>query len=145
MDEKRDIYFASGWFSPEQEENYQKITSLFKSHNKTIFEPKYEAGEFNKGPLTLEKAKQIFNLDLKGIESCKTLFADISFRDTGVLVEIGYAIAKGIPVVLFDNSSRPSMNVMLAGAAQSAIRTFEEISDWLNGEEVFDIGGKELE
>ena len=43
----KDYYFASGWFSPEQEANYQKLTSALKDAGKTLFEPRYEAGNLN--------------------------------------------------------------------------------------------------
>lgn len=145
MEKPYDFYICMGWFDEKQEENYEMITSVLKEFNKKIFEPRYEAGEMNEGPLTLERAKKIFKADLDGIDKCKALFADISFRDTGGLVEIGYAIAKGIPVILFDNSSRPKMNIMLAGSAKNCMRTKEEIYDFLNGENVFDLGEKEFE
>lgn len=173
--ESKKFYYASGWFSPEQEENYQKITSAIKDAGIKLFEPRYDAGEMSSGPMTLERAKDMFDKDLKGINDCDGIFADISFRDTGVLVEIGYVLgrnaiiqeniddlidlAKGhfidedkfndelqvlknqlIDVVLFDNSSRSKMNIMLASSAKTCIRNYTELQDWLSGEEVFDLG-----
>lgn len=145
MEKPYDYYICMGWFDKEQEKNYEMITSALKKFDKILFEPRYDAGEMGDGPLTLERAKKIFKADLDGIDKCKALFADISFRDTGGLVEIGYAIAKGIPVILFDNSNRPKMNIMLAGSAKNCLRTEQEIYDFLNGEDVFDLGEKEFE
>lgn len=176
---EKDFYYASGWFSPEQESNYKEITTALKNAGLTLFEPRYDAGEMSDGPLTLERAKDMFSKDLEGINRCKGIFADISFRDTGVLVEVGYALghnaaiqekidkvvdlAKGhfidedefndeyyhlknelIDIVLFDNSTRPQMNIMLASAASNCIRNLTELQDWLNGEKVFDLGEGEL-
>ena len=141
---KYDAYYCSGWFSEEQEKNYNKITSMLKEYGWKLFEPRYDAGTAE-GELTLEKAHQLFDADLKGIDDCSILFADISFRDTGGLVEIGYAIAKGIPIVMFDNSDRPKANIMLASATTNFIRNYTELEDFLNGETVLDLGGKELE
>ena len=141
---KYDVYYASGWFSEEQEANYKKITSMLKEHGWKLFEPRYDAGTVE-GELTIEKAHQLFEADLKGIDNCHILFADISFKDTGVLVEIGYSIAKGIPIVMFDNSDRPKANIMLASATTNFIRNYTELEDFLNGETVLDLGGKELE
>ena len=109
-----DFYYASGWFSEEQCANYELLTKKLKTKF-SIFEPRYKAGEAAPNEtLTLARAKEIFKADINGIHNCKAVFADISFRDTGVLVEIGAALERGIPVILFDNSDRPKMNVMLA-------------------------------
>lgn len=88
----RDFYYASGWFSPEQETNYVTITKKLKDAGFSLFEPRYDAGEMSDGPMTLERAKTIFEADIAGIHECDAMFADISFKDTGVLVEIGAAI-----------------------------------------------------
>lgn len=141
---KYNAYYASGWFSEEQEENYKKITERLKEKI-TLFEPRYKAGELESGPMTLERAKKIFQADLDGILNCDFVFADISFRDSGVLVEIGFALAKGIPVVLFDNSTRPKMNVMLAGSASGSLRSMVDIEDFLDNQDVFNLGEAELE
>lgn len=137
---KKDLYFGSGWFSPEQEENYETITKILKDKGFTLFEPRYDVGTGSGGPLTLEKAREIFKGDIDGITQCKALFADISFSDKGVLVEIGVALANNIPVILFDNSSRKVMNVMLAGSAKNCLRTFEDVEAFANGEDVFNLG-----
>lgn len=137
---KKDLYFGSGWFSPEQEENYETITKILKDKGFTLFEPRYDVGTGSGGPLTLEKAREIFKGDINGITQCKALFADISFSDKGVLVEIGVALANNIPVILFDNSSRKVMNVMLAGSAKNCLRTFEDVEAFANGEDVFNLG-----
>lgn len=177
--QKRDYYFASGWFSPEQEQNYKEITTALKDAGISLFEPRYDAGEMSDGPLTIERARKIFLEDLEGIKKCRGIFADISFRDTGVLIEVGYALGRNafiqekiddlveqlkghfisedefnddyhylinekLKIVLFDNSTRPQMNIMLASAADNCIRNLTELQDWIHGENVFDLGEGEL-
>ncbi|MBQ9160916.1 MAG: nucleoside 2-deoxyribosyltransferase [Methanobrevibacter sp.] len=189
------MYYASGWFSPEQEENYQTFTTILKNANIELFEPRFDAGNLGDGPLTIDRARRIFQNDLKGINSCDGIFADISFRDSGVLVEIGYSIKskeikdeaekalmkwlnaqadysshlidfeqfqlakeeyykalenivfsnKVSEITILDNSSRQKMNIMLASAADNCIRNEEEANDYVSGENVFDLGNKELE
>ncbi len=140
-----DFYFASGWFSPEQVANYDLLVPKLKEAGLTLFEPRYKAGELESGPLTLDRAKKIFKADLDGIDACDGMFADITFRDTGVLFEIGYACAKGIPIVLFDNSKGKPFNVMLAGTAKSCLRTEKDIENWLSGDVVYNLKETELQ
>lgn len=165
---KKKAYLCMGWFSPEEEANYKLLSTILKQKY-DLFEPRYEAGNLNEelekrqneilndNTLSSEEKSNklitikndvchdIFMKDLHGIDDCDELFADISFRDTGGLVEIGYAIAKGKPIQLFDNSSRPKMNIMLASAAENCIRNETELKDFVNGEKVFDLGDTELE
>lgn len=89
---KSKYYLGSGWFSPEQEKNYSLTSSTLKNAGLKIFEPRLDAGNLADGPMTIERAKTIFHNDLVGIDECEGIFADISFRDSGVLVEIGYSI-----------------------------------------------------
>lgn len=137
---KKDYYIASGWWQEAEIENYETITKILKDKGFTLFEPKYDVGTGSGGPLTLEKAREIFKGDIDGITQCKALFADISFSDKGVLVEIGVALANNIPVILFDNSPRKVMNVMLAGSAKNCLRTIEDVEAFANGEDVFNLG-----
>lgn len=135
---KYDIYYSSGWFSKEQEENYKKITERLKEKGFSLFEPREETKGLNSTDkkLTKETAKKIFDVDLEGLNHVDLVFADITFKDRGVDVEIGYCIAKNIPFVLFDNSGRP-VNLMLSSQANGFITNFEELEDWLSGSEVF--------
>ena len=48
-------------------------------------------------------------------------------------------------ITLFDNSTRPKMNIMIASAADNCIRNDIELQDYVNGEKVFDLGSTELE
>ena len=140
-----DIYYASGWFTKEQRANYRMIVPLLQEKY-VLFEPMLKAGEAAPNEeLTLEKAGSILKADIDGIHRCQMLFADISFRDTGVLVEIGAAIERGMPIILFDNSSRPRMNCMLAGCATACLRNKEDIENWLDGKEVFNLGESKLQ
>ena len=141
----RDFYYASGWFSPEQETNYTTITKKLKDAGFSLFEPRYDAGEMSDGPMTLERAKAIFEADIVGIHECAVMFADISFKDTGVLVEIGAAIERNMPIILFDNSSREKINIMLAGAATSCLRSSEDVDKFINGENIFNLNVTKFE
>ena len=141
----RDFYYASGWFSPEQETNYTTITKKLKDAGFSLFEPRYDAGEMSDGPMTLERAKAIFEADIVGIHECAAMFADISFKDTGVLVEIGAAIERNMPIILFDNSSRENINIMLAGAATNCLRSFEDVDKFINGENIFNLNVTKFE
>ena len=55
MNKKHDYYLASGWFSEEQEKNYELTSSSLKQKF-NIFEPRLDAGNLAEGTMTLERA-----------------------------------------------------------------------------------------
>jgi nucleoside 2-deoxyribosyltransferase len=145
---KYDVYCAGPWFTRQQEENNEHIISLVKKFNLKAFCPRYDAGELKQDPnkkLTLDVAKNLFAADISGLDDSETIIADISTRDSGTLIEVGYMYCLHKKIILFDNGTSPKANIMLAGLASSYVRNFVELEDVLNGEVVFDLGEKELE
>lgn len=148
---KYGVYIAGFWGTPEQEYTNNKIFEILDEYNISCFRPRYDAGNasINEGPLNLEKAKKLFCSDLLGLHDSYMIIADVTNygfgRDSGTLIEIGYMNALGKPVVLLDFSKNKKSNVMLAGLAQSYIRSWQEFKDWLNGETIMHIADEELE
>ena len=126
---KYDFYLAGPFFTPEQLELQEDIEKAFKIMEKKIFSPRLDAGKLEKDA-TKEDMLKVFEADLSAIDNCGCLFANISYRDTGTSVEIGYALAKGIPVILFWDKNRhdtEKVNLMLALACKGAV-----IQDWMD-------------
>lgn len=148
---KYGVYIAGFWGTPEQENTNNKMFEILDRYGVSCFRPRYDAGNasLNDGPLNLEKAKKLFCSDLLGLHDSYMIIADITNygfgRDAGTLIEVGYMNSLGKPVVLLDFSENKKSNVMLAGLAQSYIRSWQEFEDWLNGEIIMHIADEELE
>lgn len=133
--EKYDFYLAGPFFTDKQLIQQKGIETFMNLSNKKYFSPRLDAGKLPKTP-KLEEMKKVFLADLDGINNCKTLFANISYKDTGTSVEIGYALAKNIPVVLFwdknSHQDNSKINLMLVGACNGKIITsIKELTDFL--------------
>lgn len=132
----RDFYYASGWFSEEQEKNYSKLTSILKEKY-TLFEPRNDAGVVDNGEkLTIKRAKEIFKKDLGGIDNCKYVFCDVSFHDTGTIFELAWSIAKGKDKVYLFNNRSPKINLMLFSAVDGYFINFEQVEHFVKTGEV---------
>lgn len=131
---KYDFYLAGPFFNERQLELQKEIEASMATNKKTFFSPRLDAGVL--GPNATKKDMlDVFNADLEAINECKCLFANVSFRDTGTSVEIGYALAKGIPVVLFwnkDNNDVDHVNVMIALACGGRVlQNWKDVYEYL--------------
>ena len=134
MNKIYDFYLAGPFFNDQQIDMQEKIETLFSLANKKAFSPRLDAGKLSKDSSKKDMLK-VFNADLEAIKNCKALFANISFRDTGTCVEIGYALSRDIPVILFWNDKMHDsehVNLMLAMACKgNVIQNWPELSNYL--------------
>ena len=113
-----DYYLAGPFFTPVQLILQTTIEYIMQAYGKTYFSPRLHAGVLPKNP-TVEEMNKVFQADLDGIKCCKALFANVSYRDTGTSVEIGYALSRNIPVILYWNKDfhdSDTVNLMIASA-----------------------------
>lgn len=73
-----------------------------------VFSPLHDVGE---GP-----GEIVAPLDLKGLDDCQAVLAVLNGSDAGTIFEIGYAVARGIPVVALAQNMRPEDVKMPAGS-----------------------------
>ena len=129
-----DYYLAGPFFNNDQLNMQEKIEDMFKLHGKKCFSPRLDAGTLPENASKKDMYK-VFLADLEAIKHSKILFANISFRDTGTSVEIGYALSRNIPVILFWNDKihdSEHVNLMLAMACDgNVIQNWTELSDYL--------------
>lgn len=129
-----DFYLAGPFFNEQQIDMQEKIESLMAVQGKKCFSPRKDAGTLGKNP-TVEDMQRVFNADLDAINHCKYLFANVSFRDTGTSVEIGYALSRNIPVILFWNEhvhDSEHVNLMIASACGGKyIKNWTQLSNYL--------------
>lgn len=123
MEKKYNFYLAGPFFNEQQIQLQEIIEELFSSYGKKVFSPRKDAGTLPKDA-TKKDMYNVFKADLDAIDNCECLFANVSYKDTGTSVEIGYALAKGIPVVLFRSpvmNDTDHVNLMIALACNGKV------------------------
>ena len=88
------IYFAGPWFTKKSNEFMTHCIEIAKDCARYIdvYFPKAH---------TADKPSKTFDDNIKAIQDCDMLIAFISEKDSGTAFEIGYAVAKGIPVTVY--------------------------------------------
>lgn len=112
---KYNFYLAGPFFNDEQLTVQKEIEKVMDKYNKTYFSPRLDT-HLPENP-TKKEMLEVFNMDLEGLNNCDFVLANISHRDTGTSLEIGYALAKNIPIVLFRHpilNDTPHVNLMIA-------------------------------
>ena len=113
---KYEFYLAGPFFNEKQQKCQDRIEHLMEYYGKNVFSPRKDAGKLGKNA-TKADMKEVFEADLKAIDNCKILFANVSSKDTGTSVEIGYALAKNIPILLYYDpqfAETDHVNLMIA-------------------------------
>jgi nucleoside 2-deoxyribosyltransferase len=113
---KLDIYLAAPDFADGDRRAVDRALSALKYHNFSVRRPVIENGELPAGSddMTLTAT---YTKDVELLKTCRMVFAIPTGRDPGTLVEIGLAIAYGIPVVVYDVDAECNNTMVVAGSA----------------------------
>ena len=128
------IYFAGGWFSPEQEEQHTRIYNLIKDKF-DVFNPRIK-GEVDIST-THDKMSKILIGNIEGIQNADLTIVLYDYRDTGTIWEAGFSYASKKPIIYFAEhlNGRP-FNLMLAKTGRFAsneeelIKLLEDETSW---------------
>lgn len=128
------IYFAGGWFSPEQEEQHTRIYNLIKDKY-DVFNPRIK-GEVD-ASTTHDKMSAILIGNIEGIQNADLTIVLYDYRDTGTIWEAGFSYASKKPIIYFAEhlNGRP-FNLMLAKTGRFAsneeelIKLLEDETSW---------------
>lgn len=101
------IYLAGPFFTLADKLMLEEIKHAFSSMDVPFFSPIDVVGT--------GAPEQVYKGDIDGLEKCSAVFANICGLDTGTIYEIGYAKAKGKPVVLFAQDCKQKDLTMLQG------------------------------
>lgn len=111
------IYLAAPDFSYISKPEVDAAVTSLQYHNFSVRRPIQENGEAAPGsakPTLLE----FYYKDVALIDECEIMFAVPLTRDPGTLVEIGIAIAKGKPVVVYDPRHENDNTMVICGAEE---------------------------
>jgi hypothetical protein len=101
------LYLAGPFFTVSQHWLIETLRETFFKLDLDVFSPIHDVGD---GP-----AEMVAKEDLNGLDGCDVVFAVCDGLDAGTLVEVGYAVAKNIPVVAFTQVERDDDLTMLIG------------------------------
>lgn len=108
------VYLAGPFFNEEQEERINYLEDLLDKHNFSVFSPR-QASRIKPG-CSQEDMIKTFEGNTFNIDSADFVLAVLDDKDIGTVWETGYAYAKKVPVLYF-NETRPAdkgPNLMLA-------------------------------
>jgi Nucleoside 2-deoxyribosyltransferase/pfkB family carbohydrate kinase len=101
------IYLAGPFFTLAQRWLIDDLFETMQGLGAEVFSPVHHVGE--------GKPEVVAPADLAGIDASQVLLAVLDGLDAGTLVEVGYAIAKGVPVISFTQTEQDSDLTMLIG------------------------------
>jgi hypothetical protein len=105
--DKPRIFLAGPFFTLAQRWLIDDLFETLLGLNVEVFSPVHHVGE---GP-----AEVVAPADLAGIDKSQVLLAVLDGLDAGTLVEVGYAIAKNVPVIAFTQTEKDDDLTMLLG------------------------------
>lgn len=124
------IYLAGPFFNFTQRWLVSEIRRTFLGFGLNVFSPFHDVGH--------GKAKDVVHKDIEGIASSKVMFAIVDGLDSGTIFEIGYAICKKIPVIVYVQNETEESLKMLEGTGcviESDLTTAIYKLYWILGEE----------
>lgn len=134
--EHNNVYFASPWFTPEQEEREERLKAKLRSLGFDVWSPKEQAVV---GTVSNWKTRQkIFDGNCDAIESSDIVFAVTDGKDMGTIWEAGFAYginklnefvsARKIVIVYYcETLNGGKFNLMLAQSGNIVIDKFEDL------------------
>ena len=102
------IYLAAPFFNLAERWLVEEIRNQLLQIGVGVFSPLHDVGP---GPGAV-----VAPLDLAGIDACHAVLAVLNGNDAGTNFEVGYAIARGMPVVALAQNVRPEDVKMSAGS-----------------------------
>jgi hypothetical protein len=93
------VYLAAPFFNLAERWVVEEVRNQLVDMGVPVFSPLHEIGE---GP-----GEVVAPLDLAGLDECQVVLAILNGSDAGTLFEVGYAVAKGIPVVALAQNMSP--------------------------------------
>jgi hypothetical protein len=110
------VYLAGPFFNISERWLVEEARVHLSHMGLSVFSPLHDVG---RGPAALIAQK-----DLEGLDMCNRVLALVDTRDPGTVFEIGYARAKGIPVVMLAETLNEEELKMLVGAGCSQTDDF---------------------
>ena len=134
--ENNKVYFASPWFTPEQEEREERLKAKLRELGFNVWSPKESC--VCPPNASDELRRKTFDDNCTNIASCDILFAVTDGKDMGTIWEAGYANGinaccipmnheKIVIVYYCETLGDGKFNLMLANSGDIIITDFEDL------------------
>lgn len=125
------IYLASPFFNSEETNKLEIVKTILRDKGLDVFVPnEHQNPQLEFG--SIEWRAATFKSDVDAIDNCDVMVAincQGNYDDAGTMWEIGYAFAKGIPVVVFNNTGK-TINLMIADSLHSLLTSYDELQEY---------------
>ncbi len=119
------VYIAAPDFDYLDRTEIERLVSALRYHNFTPRRPIQENGQASPDATTAQK-RQMCYADIALLKECSLVVAVLLNDDQGTLVEVGYALGRDIPVVVYDPYELTD-NLMLAHAPEAVSPHLDEV------------------
>jgi nucleoside 2-deoxyribosyltransferase len=115
------VYVAGPLFTPAERRYLEDLATLIESAGLLTFLPHRDGGL---APADRRETNAVYEADIRGLEGCAVVVAVLNGTDvdSGTAFEIGYAVARGVPVLgLYEDirvSGPHDFNVMIANGCR---------------------------
>lgn len=121
--EKKKVYLAGGWFTPEMEEEHTRIYEFIKDKF-DVFNPKLES--LITPNSTKDDMTQTLLGNIRAIENADLVLVIYDRKDTGTIWEAGCAYANKKPILYYaETLGDKPFNLMLAKTGRFAANMLE--------------------
>ena len=128
---KMKVYVASGWFSPEADEELTQIREIILKNNYEAFVPR----DFFICPPDASADVQLatYEGNLEHLETSNFMLCNTRAKDVGTIFEAGYFAKLGKPIVYFCAGlpKGAKFNLMLSRSGVKVCTSLEELDDYL--------------
>lgn len=149
-------YLAAPFFNPTQVSLVKMIEGAFEQSRTRLFSPRLQHRDKDFKIDTVEKARQVFDMNAAAIRNCCGMLAVVDWAmeedtqlramrknravgpplhlpDTGTVWEMGAAYGFDKPVVIFtERTQQDKLNVMLTQGANGVLYGTSRLVDWLD-------------
>ncbi len=108
------IYFAAPFFNDAQRQLCDFVEGLGSGLN-PIYSPRHDGGVLKPNSNDAQRA-EVFESNKRAINVADWILAVVDDFDAGVIWEMGYGHAKGVPTLGYSDIKGRGLNVMLAGS-----------------------------
>jgi len=105
---EKKIYLAGPFFTMSERWLIEEAKGQLEKFGANVFSPLHDVGYGD--------ASVVAKADLKGVDDADILYAVLNEYDPGTIFEIGYAISKNIPVIIFLENQTPINMTMFEGS-----------------------------
>lgn len=126
----KNVYVAGPLFDDHEREYLEKIAAIFETRNYSVFLPHRDAG-LVEGEFTVEKKKQVFDIDMEALSNADIVVALLTGRDvdSGTAAEIGFAYSANKRLIGINAHNIKILNNFVWGLFQYGENIFEDLQE----------------